>query len=134
MFNKADETLKFSITKLILEGPTEKLNETENTQPAIFLVGFSIFQLMKKDFGIDLNKASYFAGHSLGEYTALACAEVLGFSETLNLLRIHSSSPTSSPTSISPLPSSSSTCMLIRACYQLVKIIMRNRVKQKHVM
>jgi len=87
LFNKADETLKFSITKLILEGPTEKLNETENTQPAIFLVGFSIFQLMKKDFGIDLNKASYFAGHSLGEYTALACAEVLGFSETLNLLK-----------------------------------------------
>jgi len=87
LFNKADETLKFSITKLILEGPTEKLNETENTQPAIFLVGFSIFQLIKKDFGIDLNKASYFAGHSLGEYTALACAEVLGFSETLNLLK-----------------------------------------------
>ena len=87
LFNKADETLKFSITKLILEGPSEKLNETENTQPAIFLVGFSIFQLIKKDFGINLNKASYFAGHSLGEYTALACAEVLGFSETLNLLK-----------------------------------------------
>ena len=87
LFNKADETLKFSITKLILEGPTEKLNETENTQPAIFLVGFSIFQLVKKDFGIQLNKARYFAGHSLGEYTALACAEVLNFSETLNLLR-----------------------------------------------
>ena len=87
LFNKADDTLKFSITKLVLEGPTEKLNETENTQPAIFLVGFSIFQLIKKDFGIDLNKASYFAGHSLGEYTALACAEVLGFSETLNLLK-----------------------------------------------
>ena len=87
LFNKADETLKFSITKLILEGPSEKLNETENTQPAIFLVGFSIFQLVKKDFGIQLNKARYFAGHSLGEYTALACAEVLNFSETLNLLR-----------------------------------------------
>ena len=87
LFSKADDTLNFSITKLILEGPSEKLNETENTQPAIFLVSFSIFQLIKKDFGIDLNKALYFAGHSLGEYTALACAEVLDFSETLTLLR-----------------------------------------------
>ena len=87
LFNEADDTLKFSITKLIMEGPTERLNETENTQPAIFLVGFSIFQLIKKDFGINLNKANYFAGHSLGEYTALACAEVLSFSETLNLLK-----------------------------------------------
>ena len=87
LFSEADDTLKFSITKLIMEGPTERLNETENTQPAIFLVGFSIFQLIKKDFGINLNKANYFAGHSLGEYTALACAEVLSFSETLNLLK-----------------------------------------------
>ena len=87
LFLRADDTLKLPITKLILYGPSEKLNETENTQPAIFLVGFSIFQLIKKDFGINLNKASYFAGHSLGEYTALACAEVLSFPETLNLLR-----------------------------------------------
>jgi len=87
LFVKADDTLKFPISKLIFEGPSEKLNETENTQPAIFLVGFSIFKLIKKDFGIDLNKAVYFAGHSLGEYTALACAEALSFSETLNLLR-----------------------------------------------
>ena len=87
LFSEADDTLKFSITKLIMEGPTERLNETENTQPAIFLVGFSIFQLIKKDFGINLNKANYFAGHSLGEYTALACAEVLSFSETLKLLK-----------------------------------------------
>ena len=87
LYIRADDTLKFPITKLILEGSKEELDKTENTQPAIFLVGYSIFQLIKKDFGIDLNKASYFAGHSLGEYTALACAGVLGFSETLNLLR-----------------------------------------------
>ena len=92
LFKQADETLKFSITKLILEGPKQELDQTENTQPAIFLVGFSIFQLIKKDFGIDLNKASYFAGHSLGEYTALACAEALSFSETLKLLRIRGKS------------------------------------------
>ena len=92
LFNQADEILKFSISKLILEGPKEELEQTENTQPAIFLVGYSIFQLIKKDFGINLNKASYFAGHSLGEYTALACAETLSFSESLRLLRIRGKS------------------------------------------
>tara|TARA_B100000378_G_scaffold145161_1_gene117265 strand:- start:13 stop:945 length:933 start_codon:yes stop_codon:yes gene_type:complete len=92
LFKQADETLKFSITKLILEGPKQELDQTENTQPAIFLVGFSIFQLIKKNFEIDLNKAVYFAGHSLGEYTALACAEALSFSETLKLLRIRGKS------------------------------------------
>ena len=92
LFNQADEILKFSISKLILEGPKEELDQTENTQPAIFLVGYSIFQLIKKDFGVNLNKASYFAGHSLGEYTALACAETLSFSESLRLLRIRGKS------------------------------------------
>ena len=92
LFSEADEILKFSITKLIFEGPKEELDQTENTQPAIFLVGYSIFQLIKKDFGINLNKASYFAGHSLGEYTALACAETLSFSESLRLLRIRGKS------------------------------------------
>ena len=92
LFNQADEILKFSITKLILEGPKEELDQTENTQPAIFLVGYSIFQLIKKDFGVNLNKASYFAGHSLGEYTALACAETLSFSESLRLLKIRGKS------------------------------------------
>ena len=92
LFNQADDILKFSITKLILDGPKEELDQTENTQPAIFLVGYSIFQLIKKDFGINLNKASYFAGHSLGEYTALACAETLSFSESLRLLRIRGKS------------------------------------------
>ena len=92
LFSEADEILKTSITKLILEGPKDELDQTINTQPAIFLAGFSIFQVIKKDFGIDLNKANYFAGHSLGEYTALACAESLSFRDTLKLLRIRGKS------------------------------------------
>ena len=87
-FNDADEILGFSISNLILEGPKDKLDLTENTQPAIFLVGYSIFQLLKKEFNIDLNKASFFAGHSLGEYTALASANALSFSDTLKILKI----------------------------------------------
>ena len=87
-FNKADETLNFSISKLILDGPKEELDLTVNTQPAIFLISYSIFNVVKKEFNLDLNKAKYFAGHSLGEYSALSCAGYLDFLETLKILRI----------------------------------------------
>jgi len=88
MFGEADETLNYSISKLILEGPKEDLDLTVNTQPAIFLISYSIFNVITKEFNIDLNKAKYFAGHSLGEYSALSCAGYLNFSETLKILRI----------------------------------------------
>jgi len=88
LFKEADETLNYSISKLILEGPKEELDLTANTQPAIFLISYSIFNVVKKEFNIDLNKAKYFAGHSLGEYSALSCSGFLNFSETLKILRI----------------------------------------------
>ena len=87
LFNEADNTLSFSISKLILEGPKEELDLTANTQPAIFILSYSIFNVIKNEFNIDLNKAKYFAGHSLGEYSALSCAGYLGFSDTLKILR-----------------------------------------------
>ena len=83
LFKEADDLLKSSISKLILEGPKDQLDLTENTQPAIFLVSYSIFQVLKKETSFDINAANYFAGHSLGEYSALACAESLTFSETI---------------------------------------------------
>ena len=88
LFKEADETLEFSLSKLILEGPKDELDLTVNTQPAIFLISYSIFQVVKKDFNINLNGAKYFAGHSLGEYSALACAGYLDFSETIKILRV----------------------------------------------
>ena len=88
LFKQADDTLNFSISKLILEGPKEELDLTNNTQPAIFLISYSIFSIIKQEFNIDLNKAKYFAGHSLGEYSALSCAGYLDFSNTLKILRI----------------------------------------------
>ncbi|WP_440633929.1 ACP S-malonyltransferase [Candidatus Pelagibacter sp. HIMB1485] len=88
LFKEADDTLNYSISKLILEGPKEELDLTANTQPAIFLISYSIFNVVKKEFNIDLNKAKYFAGHSLGEYSALSCAGYLNFAETLKILRI----------------------------------------------
>ena len=87
-FKQADDTLNFSISKVILEGPKEDLDLTANTQPAIFLVSYSIFNVMKNEFNVDLNKAKFFAGHSLGEYSALSCAGYLDFSDTLKILRI----------------------------------------------
>tara|TARA_Y100000816_G_C26074762_1_gene565635 strand:- start:731 stop:1657 length:927 start_codon:yes stop_codon:yes gene_type:complete len=87
LFKEADDTLSISLSKIILEGPKEDLDLTINTQPAIFLISYSIFNIVKKEFNIDLNKASYFAGHSLGEYSALSCAGYLNFSETIKLLR-----------------------------------------------
>src|SRR6056300_2089444 len=88
LFKEADYTLNFSMSKLILEGPKEELDFTANTQPAIFLISYSIFNVIKKEFNIDLSKAKYFAGHSLGEYSALSCANYLNFSDTLKILRI----------------------------------------------
>ena len=88
LFKEADDTLSFSISKLILEGPKEELDLTANTQPAIFLISYAIYNVVKKEFNIDLSKAKYFAGHSLGEYSALSCAGYLNFSDTLKILRI----------------------------------------------
>ena len=88
LFKEADDILNFSLSDLVLNGPKENLDLTENTQPAIFLISYSIFKLMKNDFNIDLNKANFFAGHSLGEYSALASAGSLSFSDTLKILKI----------------------------------------------
>ena len=87
LFKEADDVLDFSLSKVILEGPKDKLDLTINTQPAIFLISYSIFQVVEKEFNINLNKAKYFAGHSLGEYSALSTAGYLSFSDTIKILR-----------------------------------------------
>ena len=87
LFQQADDALGFSLSKIILEGPKEKLDETENTQPSIFLASQSIYQIIKKETKVDLSKANFFAGHSLGEYSALAASESLNFNQTIKLLK-----------------------------------------------
>ena len=87
LFKDADEILKTPITKIIFEGPDNKLNLTENTQPAIFLASFCIFQIIKKEFGYNFEKFKYFAGHSLGEYSALACVGAISFEDALGILQ-----------------------------------------------
>ena len=88
LFEEANDILNFDLSKLIFEGPKDDLDLTLNTQPAIFLVSYSIFNVIKKEHNIDLNKANFFAGHSLGEYSALACAGYLNFSDALRILRL----------------------------------------------
>ncbi len=88
LFNQADDVLNLSLSKMIFEGPKDVLDETENTQPAIFTVSYAIFKLIKNETSFELNKAKYFAGHSLGEYSALACSEAIKFGETVKLLKI----------------------------------------------
>ena len=87
IFKDADNILGFPISKIILEGPENKLNLTENTQPAIFLASYCIFEIIKKEFGYDFKKFKYFAGHSLGEYSALACVGSISFEDTLKILQ-----------------------------------------------
>lgn len=88
LFKEADESLGTSLSKIILEGPKDELDLTINTQPAIFLISYSIFQVMKKEFNVNLDNAKFFAGHSLGEYSALCAANYLSFSDTIKLLKI----------------------------------------------
>ena len=87
LFIRADDILGYSISKIILEGPKETLDNTENTQAAIFLVSYSIFETVKRESKINLQNAKYFAGHSLGEYSALAASNSLTFDNAIMLLK-----------------------------------------------
>jgi len=86
IFSEADEKLQYSISKIILEGPESDLQLTKNTQPAILTVSYSIFRLLKDEFNFSFSDFKCFAGHSLGEYSALVCSGALTFKDALFLL------------------------------------------------
>jgi len=87
IFKTVDDSLGYPLSKLILNGPTEVLKLTENTQPAIMTVGVSIYRVLNEEFGFNLNTAKFFAGHSLGEYTALVCSNSLTLENAAYLLQ-----------------------------------------------
>ena len=87
IFKDADDLLELPISKIIFEGPEDKLNLTENTQPAIFLTSYVIFTVAQKEFGFNFNRSKFIAGHSLGEYSALCCFGALSFEDTLKVLK-----------------------------------------------
>ena len=87
IFKEADERLNYPISKIILDGPESELKLTKNTQPAILTISYSIFKIMMEEFNIEIKKdLKYFAGHSLGEYSALVASGSLSFSDALVLL------------------------------------------------
>ena len=86
VFKVVDESLGYSLSNIILNGPEEELKLTKNTQPAIMTIGVSIFRVLNKEFGLNLNNSKFFAGHSLGEYTALVCSGSLSLERAAYLL------------------------------------------------
>ena len=87
IYKKADDVLGYKISDLILNGPQDKLNQTTYTQPAIYLVGYIICEILKRETKFFSNKINYFAGHSLGEYTALTVAGSITLEQGLILLK-----------------------------------------------
>ncbi len=87
IFEQADDILNFKISKIILEGPESELKLTQNTQPAILTVSCAIYNILQKEMGMNTKNFKYFAGHSLGEYSALVCSGSLKFKDALFLLR-----------------------------------------------
>mgnify|MGYP001159698223 FL=1 len=86
IFKTVDETLGYSLSNLILNGPEEKLKLTQNTQPAIMTVGVAIYNMLDENSNFNLKDVKFFAGHSLGEYTALVCAGSLTLERAAYLL------------------------------------------------
>ena len=87
VFQEVDDALGEKLSKLMREGPIETLTLTENTQPALMAVSLAVARTLEKEFGVPIEKARFVAGHSLGEYSALAAAGALTLADTARLLR-----------------------------------------------
>jgi [acyl-carrier-protein] S-malonyltransferase len=85
-FALADELLGFALSDLCFNGPADALNDTYNTQPALYVMGIALLRLLNAAFQDELRPA-FVAGHSLGEFTALTAAGALGFTDGLRLVR-----------------------------------------------
>jgi [acyl-carrier-protein] S-malonyltransferase len=89
VFDEVDEALSQKLSTIMWEGPAEELTLTANTQPALMAVSLAAIRVLEAEAGLDLEKhAAFVAGHSLGEYSALAAAGSLSISDTARLLRI----------------------------------------------
>lgn len=88
VFQEIDEALQQSLSRLMFEGPGEDLTLTENAQPALMAVSMAVLRVLERDGNLDLmSKARFVAGHSLGEYSALAAARTFSLSDTARLLK-----------------------------------------------
>ena len=88
VFAEVDAALGQNLSGLMREGPEDQLTLTENAQPALMAVSLAVVRVLEKDFGVAVDRASFLAGHSLGEYSALAAARSLTIADTARLLKL----------------------------------------------
>lgn len=89
VFQEVDDAISFNLSKIIFEGTEDELKSTENAQPALMAVSMAFVEVLRQEFGFDpAQKAKFFAGHSLGEYTALCAANVISLEDTAKILRV----------------------------------------------
>jgi [acyl-carrier-protein] S-malonyltransferase len=88
VFEEVDDALEQKLGKLMREGPIEDLTLTENAQPALMAVSLAVMRVLQAEFGAGVERAAFVAGHSLGEYSALAAAGAITLTDTARLLRL----------------------------------------------
>jgi [acyl-carrier-protein] S-malonyltransferase len=88
VFQEVDDALNQNLSKLMREGPDDQLTLTENAQPALMAVSVAVMRVLEREFGVGVDKAAFLAGHSLGEYSALAAAGAISLAETARLLKL----------------------------------------------
>jgi [acyl-carrier-protein] S-malonyltransferase len=88
VFEEIDDALGQKLFTLMRDGPIEELTLTQNAQPALMAMSLAVVRVLQAQFGVDVGKASFVAGHSLGEYSALAATDAIGLADTARLLRL----------------------------------------------
>jgi [acyl-carrier-protein] S-malonyltransferase len=88
VFQEVDDALGQGLSRLMREGPDDQLTLTENAQPALMAVSVAVMRVLEREFGLPIDKAAFVAGHSLGEYSALAAAGAISLAETARLLKL----------------------------------------------
>ena len=88
VFQEVDDALGQNLSRLMREGPEDQLTLTENAQPALMAVSVAVMRVLDREFSVGVDKAAFVAGHSLGEYSALAAAGSISLAETARLLKL----------------------------------------------
>ena len=88
VFQEVDDALGQNLSRLMREGPEDQLTLTENAQPALMAVSVAVMRVLEREFGMPVDKAAFVAGHSLGEYSALAAAGAVSLGDTARLLKL----------------------------------------------
>ncbi len=92
VFQEVDDALNQKLSMIMREGPEDQLTLTENAQPALMAVSLAVIRALKAEFGVEVSRAAFVAGHSLGEYSALAASGALSVADTARLLKLRGQS------------------------------------------